>query len=325
MKVDDFLRDYIETWEGSKKRGYLSLDPDDNGNYFKGALIGSNYGVTGPVLAAYRGVKSLSASDMKNLTLGEAVAIARKLYFDEPNFDLLPWNPAVASAVDMGWGAGPVAAVKILQRVVGVPADGRIGPVTVAAVARAAERDLTALANEYVAGRYVYYEKVIAAQPVKAKYRKGWRNRTNYFAPGGAWWRKWPFDTPVQPAEPVLELSPEIAITASLNRKSLEKAIAQQATAVLAGAPASLAEKVVTAVKIKATEKSTVIGTALVVGTVLMDPTVQAGIGGVVSAAKHGGLGGILASLIGLGMIVYRQRSSPKVDEAIAAKRIEAG
>lgn len=190
MKLTDFFRDYIERWEGG-----LSLDADDPGNWTSGkrnvgALVGSNHGVTPVALAKHRGVAAggISQSAMANLTLGEAVDIAIVSYYRAPGFDKLPWNRVTASIVDMGWGTGPAQAIKLMQRMIGASDDGKIGPMTIAAYLGWLEAQQ---ANDWAAVRNGFYDRIIAVDPVKAKYRNGWKNRTGYFAPGGEWWGRW--------------------------------------------------------------------------------------------------------------------------------------
>ena len=191
MKPLDFFRDYIETWEGG-----LSLDPDDTGNWYarKGAkpvLVGSNRGVTGAALAAYRGTALITPTDIAALTLQEAALIGCKLYYDVPDFDLLPWDPVVASIVDFGWGAGPVQAAKLLQRMIAVADDGKIGAYTVAAYRQfIASHGLDEAARQWQRVRDDFYRLIVARRPVNAKYLKGWMRRSAYFAPATPWWKR---------------------------------------------------------------------------------------------------------------------------------------
>jgi len=187
MTVNEFIADYIRRWEGG-----LSLHREDAGNYASGKagvgpLIGSKHGVTPGALAAYRGVAatSITAKEMADLTMDEAVAIGRKHYYDGPRFNLLPWNRVTASIVDFGWGAGPVQAIKLLQRLVGVADDGKLGPNTARAYATWLE---ARQAEDWAAVRLAFYDLIIKRTPANAKFRNGWRNRTDYFKPGGEWW-----------------------------------------------------------------------------------------------------------------------------------------
>jgi len=182
MTPIEFITDYIKRWEGG-----LSLDRADTGNFVNGILIGSKYGVTAPALAKHRGVSaaSITAAQMAALTIEEAAAIGKALYYDAPGFAKLPWNRVTMSIVDFGWGAGPVQAIKLMQRMVGAADDGVIGPRTVAAYATWLEADKAAA---WAARRDIFYDQIIARTPSNAKFEKGWKSRTAYFLPSSEWW-----------------------------------------------------------------------------------------------------------------------------------------
>jgi len=185
MTPEQFIRGYIETHEGG-----LSVDPVDTGNWSHGVLVGSKYGVTGDILAKYRNVPSVTPAQMAALTLDEAVAVGMKLFYAGPHFDLLPWDQCVASVLDMGWGAGPGQAIKLLQRMIGANDDGQLGPYTAKAYRDyVANHGLEATAQNYALARNAFYERIIAVRPSNAKYRNGWKNRTASFLPGTPWWR----------------------------------------------------------------------------------------------------------------------------------------
>lgn len=200
MTPGAFISDYIKRWEGG-----LSVDPNDNGNWFlfgapaqvrnQGELVGSKYGVTGATLSAYRGVRKITATDMAKLTLEEACDIALKLFYCEPGLDRLAWNRVTASVLDFGWGAGPVTAKKLLQNLLDTTQDGAIG---VGGETSRAYAKLLAKGEEFVAGawwamREAFYERLTERRPSDGIYLKGWDNRSRYFTPGDVegWWRKW--------------------------------------------------------------------------------------------------------------------------------------
>jgi len=95
----------------------------------------TKYGVTHKTLAAHRGVASVTAQQVKEMTLNEAEDIYMTGYWTQSGGDLLPAGLDYA-AFDFGVNSGPARAVKVLQRLVGVSADGNIGPQTVAAVSK---------------------------------------------------------------------------------------------------------------------------------------------------------------------------------------------
>lgn len=193
MDLRTFFADYIRRWEGG-----LSLDPQDNGNWTGakqgvGQLVGSNFGVTPAALAKHRGVAvgGISRSAMASLTIDEAVDIAVASYYKAPRFDRLPWNRLTMSVVDMGWGAGPTQAIKLLQRMVGVPDDGKIGPQTVGAYnAFLTQHGEEAACWQWAFVRARFYASISANRPANIKYIVGWLNRTEYFTPDNDWWER---------------------------------------------------------------------------------------------------------------------------------------
>lgn len=185
MTPQEFIAGFIGDHEGG-----LSLDPADNGNYTGGkrgvgALVGSKFGVTAAALAAYRGVpaSSITAKAMAALTKDEAVAIGLKNYYHAPGFDKLPWNRITASIVDKGWGSGPGQAIKLMQRMIGVPDDGKIGPKTVEAY-----RDWL---EAHQAETWARMRTTFDASLNQPRFTKGWNNRTNSFLPASMWWQAW--------------------------------------------------------------------------------------------------------------------------------------
>lgn len=187
--VADFIGGFISTHEGG-----LSLDPADNGNWTgghrgAGQLVGSKFGVTPGALAAYRNVlpSSITKDMIVRLTREEAVALGVANYYQAPGFDKLPWNRVTASIVDKGWGSGPRQAIKLLQRMLGINADGAIGPATVAAYnAFLAREGEEAAARKWADVRITFDTSL--GQP---RFIKGWNNRTRSFLPGTPWWEQW--------------------------------------------------------------------------------------------------------------------------------------
>lgn len=198
MTPADFASDFIFQWEDGQSRDpnrTHSLNPNDNGNWTGGRqgvgqLVGSNHGVTPAVLMASRGAP-VTEADMHALTLTEATGIALAKFYRGPHLDLLDWNQVTASLFDMAWGAGPVQAIKLMQRIVAVADDGQLGPYTANAFHEyLAHHGLEASANAYGTARNAFYDQIIMARPQNAQFRNGWRNRTAYYLPGSAWWKR---------------------------------------------------------------------------------------------------------------------------------------
>lgn len=163
-----------------------SLDPVDKGNWFKGKLVGSKYGVTGAALSHFRNGRDVTIVDMDKLTEDEALNLGLANYYKVQGLDLLPWDRVIASVVDHGFNAGPKRAVEILQKLIGAPVDGAAGPTTKRLYkewrARAGSEENAA--RLWADARIAYYTSLR-----NPKYIKGWTNRTKSFLPNTAWWK----------------------------------------------------------------------------------------------------------------------------------------
>lgn len=142
--------------------GYSNV-PADNGGPTK-------YGITHKTLATYRGVVSVTADQVKALTLTEAEAIYRQNYWTQSGGDVLPTGLDFL-VFDMGVNAGPSRAVKILQKVVGTNQDGQIGPQTLSRVE--SYGSVEKAINDYSAARLAFY-KGLSDWPT---FGKGWSSR----------------------------------------------------------------------------------------------------------------------------------------------------
>lgn len=159
---------------------FLYVDNDgDKGGPTKG-------GVTEATLSGYRG-HSCTALDVKNLSKAEADAIYSKLFWTDPGFDTLPLDDNTLNCIfDMGMGSGPVNAVKILQDIVGLTQDGRIGPATRSAcISFTTQHPYPALNNAYVKERVKFYDAIVARDPSQQKWLHGWCNRAQSFMVSG--------------------------------------------------------------------------------------------------------------------------------------------
>ncbi len=146
-----------------RHEGGFSNDPQDPG----GATM---MGITRATLAEWRG-EAVTAEEVRALTEEEAREIYRARYWNVLRCDDLP--PGIDLMVfDFGVNAGPGAAARMLQRAVGVRADGAIGPVTLAA-ARAA--DAVAAIDRMARLREDHY-RALATFP---RFGRGWLRRTD--------------------------------------------------------------------------------------------------------------------------------------------------
>lgn len=75
---------------------------------------------------------------------------------------------------DFAVNAGVKQAIKLLQRSVGTPDDGLIGPATLKAVSA---KSVDEIVNEYSKQKETFYRSIVERRPANAKFLKGWLNR----------------------------------------------------------------------------------------------------------------------------------------------------
>jgi lysozyme family protein len=128
----------------------------------------TNLGITAKTLSRARG-RPVTTEDVRALGRAEAGAIYRRLYWDAVRADDLPDGVDLA-LFDFAVNAGPSRAVRTLQTVLGCPADGTVGPITIAAAKAARTPDtvraLTRARLEH-----------LARLPTWPVFGRGWRRR----------------------------------------------------------------------------------------------------------------------------------------------------
>jgi lysozyme family protein len=159
-----------EIFERAKKSGY-SNDKDDSG----GATM---CGVTIATYTAYRktkGYKSTTIADLKAITFEEWRDIMKTGYWNKWQADKIQNQSLANILVDWIWMSGSVA-ITTPQRILGVKADGVVGPKTLAALNATNPEQLF---NTIKQARINQAEEAIRAKPAKKKFRKGWYRRFN--------------------------------------------------------------------------------------------------------------------------------------------------
>lgn len=138
-------------------------DPHDHGGR-------TSRGIIQRVYDAWRREQGLPVRDVFIATQAEV----EKIYLEEywlPIGDLLP-VPVDYLYFDMAVNGGPHRSAILLQRALGVTADGKIGPMTRQAIREADKRRLTLGFSE---AKRAFYRSL--HQP---RFLKGWLNRTNH-------------------------------------------------------------------------------------------------------------------------------------------------
>lgn len=132
-------------------------------------------GVTQAVYDAWRRESGLPNQPVRGITDDEVEAIYWSRYWTPAKCEALPW-PASLCHFDAAVNHGIAGANKILQRAVGVAADGKIGPQTMGAVAAL---PTPVLVGRMLWERMAYYERIMLGKPSLRVFALGWLSRVN--------------------------------------------------------------------------------------------------------------------------------------------------
>ena len=142
--------------------GYVDHPKDPGG--------ATNLGITIGTLSDWIGRRATKA-EVKALTAGKVAPIYRQKYWDVVKAGEMPAGLDYA-LFDFAVNSGPAKAAITLQSILGVASDGKIGPLTLAAVAK---HNPAALINELCSHRLAFLER-LSAWPT---FGKGWTSRVN--------------------------------------------------------------------------------------------------------------------------------------------------
>ena len=121
--------------------GSFTNDQRDSGNHLPDGRQGCTMlGCTQANWEAYVG-HHVTQDEMRKLTKEDVKPLYKKNYWDAVSGDLLPTGLDYA-AFDFAINAGPGASRKMIQRALGVTADGAFGPKTLAAIQSADPKEL---------------------------------------------------------------------------------------------------------------------------------------------------------------------------------------
>jgi lysozyme family protein len=143
--------------------GYVN-DPADHGG-------ATNKGITQATYGAWRESQKLPLRTVELLTSAETADIYRECYWNPGRCEQLPIRTAV---VHFDWcvNHGVSGAIKTLQQVLGLEADGVWGPKTAQAVASHPDPYYA-----YINARRAWYTARVQAKPNQAKFLTGWLAR----------------------------------------------------------------------------------------------------------------------------------------------------
>lgn len=158
---------HILKWEG----GFVD-DPDDLGG-------ATNKGVTLKTYKAYcrrKGYPVPTVERLKNLNDERFCDLLKTMYWDACKADFIESQSVANAIVDWAWNSGTGTAVKEVQKVLGVKADGIVGNITLSAINSQSPLPLFGKIQQ---ARLAYLERICKARPANNKFMRGWCNRVN--------------------------------------------------------------------------------------------------------------------------------------------------
>ena len=117
----------------------------------------------------------INVKDIKELTLEQATELYYKHFWKPMRLEGIDNELLKLHLFDMGVNAGTKTAVKILQDMLGVTADGVIGPKTLQSIN---EYGVNIVAD-YINARKSYYIKIIKKNPNLRTFQHGWFRRVD--------------------------------------------------------------------------------------------------------------------------------------------------
>lgn len=145
---------------GDLINGGLTNDPYDSGGTTK-------WGIS---------QKAFPNLDVKALTLEDAKGLYFHHYYSLL-FEQIDSVLVVFKIVDMSILMGRITAIRLIQKVIEVPADGHIGPVTIKALNARREADIVNAYENILKQRINY---LVVKRPTYKRFKKGWYNRIEY-------------------------------------------------------------------------------------------------------------------------------------------------
>lgn len=155
----------IKKWEG----GYSSHPADTDGGC-------TMQGITLNTFRRYYG-KSRTCEDLKKITDEQWKHILKSGYWDKMKADQIENQSIAELCVQMVWGSGAIAIRKI-QKCIGTDPDGIVGPKTLALLNGPNKAAIHAKLWEM---RRLWFYNIVATQPKKQVFLKGWLRRLSSF------------------------------------------------------------------------------------------------------------------------------------------------
>jgi lysozyme family protein len=147
-----------------KNEGGYQCNPNDSGNWYKGKLIGTKFGIA---------ARFFPNEDIKNLTIERAKEIYFQYYWFPMNLTGIVNADSILQIFDMGVNGGRKTAIILAQKLVKVKPDGQCGNITKGAI-----NQFDGFLDAYKSARIEYYIKC-AENPKQEGFLKGWKKRVS--------------------------------------------------------------------------------------------------------------------------------------------------
>lgn len=154
----------------AKARG-IANDPDDRGG---STMVGITIGTYRDYCSRKR-LPTPSASSLSKLSYSEWLDILKIMFWDRWQADHIADQRVAEILVDWVWTSG-IYGITIPQRLLGVKADGIVGPKTLDAVNTHNPRVIFDLLKQE---RMAYIDRICASRPANLRFRNGWLRRIN--------------------------------------------------------------------------------------------------------------------------------------------------
>lgn len=152
-------------WEGE----WSNHEADKGGCTMKGITLATYQNYFG---------KDKTCEDLRNIPQYQVEYIYKIGYWDKIKGDYIQSQSVAELLFDMAVNSGPRTAIKKMQMLVNVEADGIVGPKTIAAINN---KNSNLLFKEFFDVRVAYYKMIVQKNPSQKVFLIGWLRRLNSY------------------------------------------------------------------------------------------------------------------------------------------------